>query len=111
MGSEKQEHDLIVDHLKKRFSGQYGEIRVNEGGLPDLVLVNHGLILAFVEVETSKTITSEKAERWKEMAQSGSKLILMVPKAAKVKVMELLWKYGIADTVGVGTYEITVQMP
>jgi hypothetical protein len=63
MGSEKQEHDLIVGHLKKRFSGQYGEVRVNEGGVPDLVLVNHGLTLAIVEVETQKSITPEKTER------------------------------------------------
>jgi hypothetical protein len=45
------------------------------------------------------------------MTQSGSKLILMVPKNAKVKAMELLWQNGIADRVSVGSYEISISMP
>jgi hypothetical protein len=45
------------------------------------------------------------------MTQSESKLILMVPANSKVRVMELLWKSGIADKVGVGSYEIVIKMP
>ncbi len=111
MESEKLMHDLIVDRLRVKFSAQYKEIKVNEGGGPDMVLANHGLTLAVVEVETESTITPEKAERWKELTGSGSKLILMVPKNAKVRAMELLWKSGIADRVGVGSYEIAITMP
>lgn len=111
MEKAKLLHDLIVDTLKEKFSGAYKEIKVNESGGPDMVLGNHGLTLAVVEVETEKSITGEKAERWKEMSQSGSKLILMVPRNAKVKVMELLWKLGIADRVGVGSYDIVINMP
>ncbi len=111
MESEKLLHDLIVDRLRGRFSSQYREITVNEGGCPDLILANHGMTLAVVEVETETGITPEKALRWKQMAQAGSKLIIMVPRSAKVKAMELLWKEGIADRVGVGSYEITITMP
>lgn len=111
MESEKLLHDLIVDRLRAKFAGQYKEIKINSGGNPDLVLANHGLTLAVVQVETEGSITAEKAEKWKEMARSGSKLILMVPKNAKVKVLELLWKSGIADRVGVGSYEIMISMP
>jgi hypothetical protein len=111
MESEKLLHDLIVDRLKRKFSAQYREIEVNEGGAPDRVLANHGIALAVVEVETERTITKEKAAKWKEMAGTGQKLILMVPKNAKVKAMELLWKEGIADRVGVGSYEIAITMP
>jgi hypothetical protein len=111
MESEKLLHDLIVDRLKRKFAPQYREIKMNEGGGPDLVLANHGIALAVVEVETDTTITKEKAEKWKEMAGTGQKLILMVPKNAKVKTMELLWKEGIADRVGVGSYEIAITMP
>jgi hypothetical protein len=64
-----------------------------------------------VEVETESSITPEKAKIWKELAQSGSKLILMIPQNAKVKTMELLWQQGIADKVGVGSYEIKITMP
>lgn len=111
MDSEKLLHDLIVDYLKQRLSREYREIDVNPSGNPDLTLSNHGLVLAMLEVETEGSITSEKAEKWKEMLQAGSKLILMVPKNSKVKVTELLWNKGIADRVSVGTYEIAINMP
>lgn len=111
MDNEKLMHALIVDRLRRRFSKEYSEIKVNAEGGPDIVLASHGLTIAAVEVETECNITAEKAAKWKEMANSGSKLILMVPKAAKVKAMELLWKEGIADKVGVGSYEIVISMP
>ncbi len=111
MDNEKLLHDLIVDYLKQKLSKEYKEIKINPSGNPDLILCNHGLILAVLEVETESSITPEKAEKWKEMLQADSKLILMAPKNAKVKVMELLWQKGIADRVGVGSYEIAVNMP
>lgn len=111
MERDKLLHDLIVDSLKDKFAGAYKEIEVNPAGSPDMVLGNHGLTLAIVEVETGRSITQEKAAKWKEMSQSGSKLILMVPANLKVRVMELLWKSGIADRVGVGSYEILIKMP
>ncbi len=111
MEKDKLLHDLIVDRLRDKFSAGYKEIRINAEGSPDIVLGNHGLTLAVVEVETEKSITPEKAEEWKKMTGSGSKLILMVPANAKVRAMELLWKYGIADRVGVGSYEIAIRMP
>ena len=76
-----------------------------------MILSNHGLVLAAVEVETESSITPEKAEKWKSLAQPGSKLIVMVPKSSRVKVMEMLWQKGIADRVGVGTYDIAITMP
>ncbi|MCC6347358.1 MAG: hypothetical protein IT388_09260 [Nitrospirales bacterium] len=111
MANEKLLHDLIVDHLRHRLSREYREIQVNAAGNPDLVLANHGLVLAVLEVETESGITPGKAEAWAGMAHSGPRLILMVAKSSKVRTMELLWQKGIADTVGVGTYEIAVTMP
>jgi hypothetical protein len=109
--NERLIHDMMLDYLVKKFSKEYREIKVNPSGDPDLVLGNHGLVLACMEIETEGTITAEKAAKWKETAQSGAKLILMVPRHSKVKVMELLWQNGLADKVGVGSYEIQVQMP
>lgn len=108
---ERLIHDLIVERLKRRLSREYKDIRVNPGGGPDMVLSSHGLTLANVEVETAGSITPEKAERWREMAASGSKLILMVPKDAKVRATELLWQKGIMDRVAVGSYDIQINMP
>jgi len=111
MDNEQLIHDLIIDNLRHRFRREYSEIRVNPEGNPDLVLSNHGLVLAVVEVETESSITAEKARRWKDLAQPGTKLIIMVPKNGRVKVMEMLWQQGIADRVGVGTYDIAINMP
>jgi hypothetical protein len=111
MQNEKLVHDLIIDHLRHKFSREYQEVKVNPQGSPDIVLGNHGLVLANVEVETESTINPERAEEWKTLVCSGVKLILLVPKKGKVKVPELLWEKGIMDKVSVGSYEIVINMP
>ncbi|MCK7510390.1 MAG: hypothetical protein MZV70_44290 [Desulfobacterales bacterium] len=70
MDNDKRLHDLIVDYLKQKLSREYGEIKVNPAGNPDLTLSSHGLVLAVVEVETEKSITPEQGERWKSLARS-----------------------------------------
>jgi hypothetical protein len=111
MQNDKLVHDLIIDHLKRKLARDYNNVTLNPEGDPDMVLSNHGLVLAHVEVETDSTINSEKADAWKELVQPGTKLILMVPKGAKAKVTELLWQKGIMDRVSVGSYEIVINMP
>ncbi|HMK59699.1 MAG TPA: hypothetical protein VK452_00970 [Dissulfurispiraceae bacterium] len=111
MPDEKLIHDLIVDNLRQKLAREYKEISINSAGNPDLVLANHGLVLANVEVETDNSITHERADMWKTLSQPGIKLILMVPKNAKAKVTELLWQKGIMDKVSVGSYEIVINMP
>ena len=109
----------MVSHLKARLAKDYDEIKVNlgeekneySGFFPDLIMSNHGMVLAVVEVETEDTINDEKAAEWKEIAESGTKLILMVPKKAKAKVIDLLWKQGLADRASVGSYELNIAMP
>ncbi len=119
MKNEKLIHDWMVSYLKGKLSRNYDEIKVNleeeinefNGYFPDLVLSNQGLVLAIMEVETEGSLTSEKADEWKILAGLGTKLILMVPKNAKARVIDLLWKQGLADKASVGTYELNVSMP
>ncbi len=120
MKNEKLIHDWMVSYLKERLKRDYNDIRGNvgeekknefNGYFPDLILGNHGLILAIMEVETEGSITHEKAMEWKTLSGLGAKLILMVPRALKAKVIDLLWKQGLADKASVGSYEITVNMP
>jgi len=111
MGSEKLMHDLMVDFLKRKLAGDYKEITVNPGGDPDLVLANHGLVLANLVVETESSLSIARAEAWKALAQPGVKLIVMLPRGVKVRATEMLWEKGISDRVALGTYEIAVQMP
>ncbi len=120
--SEKLIHDWIVTHLKQRLLRDYKDISINLDGekknefkrhYPDLILGNHGLVLAVMEVETERSITPEKADEWSRIVGTGLgvKLIVMIPKALKAKTVELLWGKGIADKTAVGSYEINIKMP
>ncbi len=119
MNNEKLIHDWMVSHLKARLSRDYDEIKVNiedeknehDGFFPDLIMINQGMVLAVMEVETEGTINEKKAAEWKKIAESGTKLILMVPKRTKAKVIDLLWKQGLADKASVGSYELNIAMP
>lgn len=113
-------HEIILEQVRRKLSRDYKEIGINKPGekkveyrghYPDMVLGNHGMVLALVEVETADTITEKAGERWKALSDLGVKLILMVPKDAKVKVTELLWSKGLMGKVSLGTYEIAITMP
>ncbi len=122
MENDKLIHDWLVKYLSQRLSRDYKDIEINlegekkaefKGHYPDLILGNHGLVLAVMEVETEKSMTSEKADEWSRIVGTGQgvKLIIMAPKALKAKIVELLWGKGIADKVAVGSYEINIKMP
>lgn len=120
MDNDKLIHDWMVTHLKQRLSRDYRDMSINlngekknefKGHYPDLILGNHGLVLAVMEVETEGSITPEKADEWKALSVLGVKLIIMIPKALKAKTVELLWGKGIADKTAVGSYEINIKMP
>ena len=117
--NEKLIHDWMVSHLNERLSRDYNDIRINleeeknefNGHYPDLILGNHGHVLALMEVETEGSINPKQANEWKTLSGLGAKLVLMVPKASKARVIDLLWKQGLADKVSVGSYNINISMP
>lgn len=120
MRNDNPIHDWVVSYLKQKLSRDYNDIQVNLGGekkaefngyFPDLILGNHGMVLAVMEVETEKDITAEKADEWKKISGKGVKLYIMIPGALKAKVMDLLWKAGIVDKVSIGTYDMNIRMP
>ena len=113
-------HEIILEQVRRKLSRDYKEIGINRAGekkvehkghFPDMVLSNHGMTLALLEVETADSISEKGAERWKTLSELGVKLIVMVPKDMKVKATELLWAKGIMGNVSMGTYEIAVTMP
>ncbi|NOZ26333.1 MAG: hypothetical protein GXO94_09630 [Nitrospirae bacterium] len=119
MDDERLIHDWLVRTLRSRLSREYKEIKDNlegrknefNGYYPDLILGNHGMVLAVVEVETEKSISKEKASQWKAISGTGTKLILMLPKKTVKTVTEILWEASIADRVSIGTYDIVINMP
>jgi hypothetical protein len=113
-------HEIILEQVRRKLSRDYKEIAVNRAGekkvefkghYPDMVLGNHGMTLALLEVETADSISEKGTERWKTLSELGVKLILMVPKDMKVKATELLWSKSMMGKVSIGTYEISVTMP
>jgi len=113
-------HELILGQVKRKLSRTYKDISTNtkgekkaayEGFYPDMVLGNHGIALALLEVETADSISEKQADNWKSLSGLGLKLILMIPKDQKVRVTDLLWSKGLMDKISIGTYEISVQMP
>ena len=119
MDEERLIHDWLVRTLRSRLSKEYKDIKDNlegrknefSGLYPDLILGNHGMVLAIVEVETENSVSKEKALQWKAVSETGTKLILMLPKKAVKGVTELLWEASIADRVSIGTYDIVISMP
>jgi len=113
-------HELVLEHVRKKLSRDYKDVSVNrkgekkaqyEGYYPDMILGNHGMVLALLEIETADSLSEKQAETWKAMSSLGVKLILMIPKELKMRVTDLLWSKGIMDRISVGTYEIAVHMP
>ena len=112
--------EMILEHLKKKLSKEYKEIGLNRRGekkveyngyYPDMILGNHGIVLALLSVETPESISEKQVEYWKALSGLGTKLILMIPKDMKVRVTNLLWNKGLTDKVSIGTYEISIKMP
>ena len=119
MNDEKLMHDFVVRTLTSKLARDYKDIKENTEGrvhelngyYPDIIFGNHGLVLGAMEVETETTLSPEKAAEWKALANSGNKLVLMVPKKAVKRVTDLLWEAGVADRVSIGTYDMVIQMP
>ncbi|MBM4141144.1 MAG: hypothetical protein FJ242_06605 [Nitrospira sp.] len=113
-------HEIILEQVRRKLSRDYKEISVNKPGekkseykghYPDMILGNHGMVLAILEVETVESISEISADNWKTLSELGVKLILMIPKETKVKVTDLLWANAMMGKVSIGTYEIAVTMP
>jgi hypothetical protein len=65
-------HEMILEHLMRRLSRDYKEIKINRTGekkveykglYPDMILGNQGMVLALLEVETAESISEKQAER------------------------------------------------
>ncbi len=113
-------HDAIAEELAKKLKHLYREIKINPSGeklhefkgqYPDIILSEHGMVLAVVEIETENSITPDKISIWKSLSGAGARLILMVPKGMKPRLASMLWDSCLADKVALGSYEISINMP
>lgn len=110
-GSQTILRELVIEHLKERYSRQYSEIIVNKDTAPDIVLSNHGLKIAGIFVETDESLTKQKAEIWKSCLNDGIRIIVVVPSKSKTKITSILWDLGLMTDISVGTYDLTINTP
>lgn len=120
MTEAKLIHDIIVNSLKKRLSKEFSDIKINLYGeknypyrdlYPDLLISAHGMVISAIEVETEETLSEQKVNDWKRLIDSGIKLTVVVPKTEKVRLTDMLWRNGLAGRIGIGTYEININLP
>lgn len=79
--------------------------------IPTLSLEITAIFSRLWRLRLKAVINPEQANEWKTLSGLGAKLVLMVPKASKARVIDLLWKQGLADKVSVGSYDINISMP
>lgn len=112
-------HDWVIRMLVEKYSKLYSEININPGDekthdfngfYPDAVFVNYGQVTQIVEVETKDTINEDRVEYWKEVADLGAKLVILVPKECQKKAMDLCWNNGLAAKVKIGTFDVAINV-
>lgn len=110
--SDKQKllHSLIVNLIKDKFAKEYSEVSINPDGYPDITLSNFGMAIMQIVVETEEGINEQNALKWKALAQSPTKLTLVVPKSSKLTATELLWQHGLSQQVKLAFYEIKLEI-
>lgn len=120
MSETKLIHDIIVNSLKKRLSREFPDIKINlyeekshafKDLYPDIIISSHCMVISIIEVETEDTLSEQKINDWKRLIEQGIKLTVVVPKTEKVKITDMLWSNGLAGRIGIGTYEININLP
>jgi len=111
MSVEKHLKEFLIHQIKQKLSRIQQEIQQLENPPPDLKILSYGIVIGYIDIVTEKEILSERIDKWKQLISQGNKLIILIPKDDKLKIMEILWKEGIAEKVSIGNYEINLFMP
>ncbi|MCS7214885.1 MAG: hypothetical protein RMI30_04145 [Thermodesulfovibrio sp.] len=111
MSLEKFLKDFLIFQIKQKLDKIKQEIKRFDNPPPDLVILSYGIVIGYMDIVTEKEISSERINRWKELIYAKNKLIIIIPKEEKLKIMEILWKEGIAEKVSIGTYEVNISLP
>lgn len=103
-------HNLIVNLIKDKFSKEYSEVSINPDGYPDITLSNFGMAIMQIVVETEAGINEQNALKWKSLAESPTKLTLVLPKSSRLIATELLWQHGLSQKVKLAFYDIKLEI-
>ena len=112
-------HDWVIRKVREKYSRLYSEVHINPGPeknfehggkYPDAVLVNYGLVVQIVEVETRETINNGRVGKWKELSELGVKLSLLVTNDMQGIARDICWKNGLAAKVNIGSFDVQLNI-
>jgi hypothetical protein len=105
MSFEKHLKELLIHQIKQKLKKLNQDIEPLPQPPPDLKILSYGIIIGFIDIITEKEITTDRIDKWKELISQGNKLIIILPKEEKLKIIDTLWKEGLAEKK---TYEINL---
>lgn len=103
-------HELMVDAVvKSRFNLDGWNVTTNprseNDNVPDIVAKNQDEVVATGVVETSSTISEERALQWKLFGKSCVRFYIFVPEGAEETAADLITKYKV-ECAGLRCYSM-----
>jgi hypothetical protein len=111
-------HDLIIHHVKAKYSEIHKEVHTNpgeeknfevQGFYPDIAFGGYGQITQIIEVETENNLHKERVPYWESLARSGKQVTILVAKRHQRTLTDLLWKTGLMGKFKVATFDIVFE--
>lgn len=111
MNEAKILKDFIIQQLRLKLHRIKQDIEPFPSPPPDLKIQSYGITVGYIDIVVEPEVSTQRIEKWKEIVASGEKLILIISKADKLKITELLWREGVAEKISIGTYEFNLLLP
>ena len=113
-------HDWVVQEIKKKYSKEYNEIKINtidkkinaisNNLYPDIIFGNYGEIVMIGEVETVLEPLESIISHWKELQKTNISLIIFVPKDKLKEARDICWNNQLIERVKVSTFSVEIPI-
>jgi hypothetical protein len=113
-------HDWVVQEIKKKYSREYNEIKINtidkkintisNNLYPDIIFGNYGEVVMIGEVETVLEPLESVLSHWKELKKTNINLIIFVPKDKLKEAREICWNNQLIERVKVSTFSVEIPI-
>ena len=113
-------HDWVVQEIKKKYSKEYNEIKINtidkkintisNNLYPDIIFGNYGEIVMIGEVETVLEPLASIISHWKGLQKTNISLIIFVPKDKLKEARDICWNNQLIEKVKVSTFSVEIPI-
>jgi hypothetical protein len=113
-------HDWVVQEIKKKYSKEYNEIKINtinkkinaisNNLYPDIIFGNYGEIVMIGQVETVLEPLESIISHWKELQKTNISLIIFVPKDKLKEARDICWSNQLIERVKVSTFSVEIPI-